>query len=163
MAIKIQPGQALPTTSERKITYRDLHLDLQEQEKPRNMHMYGSTTLIDLQISVDEGAIMNSLKNIFTTTPGEKILDPEFGLNLSRWLFQPASDFTAQEIGEAIVQGIERYEPRVKLKTVNVSVQYEKNQYTIDLVLTIPSLNIIEKTYTGILHQPGFDFLTENN
>ena len=160
MAIRVYTGTAKPTQTERQTTYRDLHLDLSEEDSPRSTSLFGSTTKTDLRTSIDEGAILNSLKNIFTTTPGEKLLNPTFGLSLYQWLFQPADEFTAREIGEAIVEGIERYEPRVIIKNVNVKVQEEDNQYTIELVLTIPTLSIVNKTYTAILEQPGFDFLT---
>ena len=92
-------------------------------------------------------------------TPGEKILNPGFGVNLTQWLFNPISEFNAKEIGEAILAGIENFEPRVKLNNVNVMVDYEQSQYEIKLVLTIPSLSIINRGYDAILNQPGFDFL----
>ena len=104
---------------------------------------------------------MNSLRNIFTTTPGQKVLNPGFGINLSRWLFEPCTEFTAREIAEVMLSGIERNEPRVSVKTIQVVANKEANEYIIKLVITIPSLSIIDKTYDAILNQPGFDFLTE--
>lgn len=162
MAIKVTRVESLPTQTERRITYRDLYLDLTEDERPITDSLYGKVTRVDLQTSYDEGAILNSLRNIFTTNPGEKILDPTFGLNLTRWLFEPADEFIAHEIGEAIVEGIEKFEPRVSVKNISVNVNAENNQYDLKLVLTIPSLNIIDRTYEAILNQPGFDFLTNS-
>jgi len=162
MAIKVNRVANQPTQTERRVTYRDLYLDLVESDQPYNDAMYGKSTQIDLKTSSDEGAIMNSLRNIFTTNPGEKILDPTFGLSLTRWLFEPLDEFVAQEIGEAIVEGIEKFEPRVSIKNITVNMNAEHNQYDLKLVLTIPSLNIIEKSYEAILNQPGFDFLTNS-
>lgn len=162
MAIKINRVASPPTQTERKTTYRDLYLDLAESEQPYNDTLYGKSTQVDLMTAIDEGAIMNSLRNIFTTSPGEKLLDPTFGLNLTRWLFEPLDEFVAQEIGEAIVEGIEKFEPRVSVKNITVNMNTERNQYDLKLVLTIPSLNIIEKSYEAILNQPGFDFLTNS-
>lgn len=162
MAIKVNRVASRPTQTERRTTYRDLFLDLVESDQPHNNALYGKTTQVDLKTSTDEGAIMNSLRNIFTTNPGEKILDPTFGLSLSRWLFEPLDEFIAQEIGEAIVEGIERFEPRVSVKNITVNMNSAQNQYDLTLVLTIPSLNIIDKTYEAILNQPGFDFLTNS-
>lgn len=143
-------------------TYRDLYLDLIESDQPYNDSLYGKSTQVDLRTAIDEGAILNSLRNIFTTNPGEKILDPTFGLSLSRWLFEPLDEFVAQEIGEAIVEGIEKFEPRVSVNNITVNMNAEQNQYDLKLVLTIPSLNIIDKSYEAILKQPGFDFLTNS-
>ena len=91
--------------------YRDLSLDLAEDERPYTSSLYTKVTNTDLRVSQDEGAIMNSIKNIFTTKPGEKILSPTFGLDLSKWLFEPVDEFRAREIGDAIHMGLERFEP----------------------------------------------------
>lgn len=159
MAIKVYAGNVSATQKETKVKYKDLFLDLAEQSNSGNS-LFNKKTSLDLKASVDEAAIVNSIRNIFTTTPGEKILDPTFGLNLSQWLFQPLDEFTAREIGETILNGIQKYEPRVKVNNINVDVLEEQNQYTIKLVLTVPSLNIFDKSYDAILAQPGFEFLT---
>ena len=148
-------------TSTRRNLYKDLHFPVAENVLPESDTLYGKVTRTDLQASVDEQAVLNSLKNIFTTTPGEKVLNPEFGLNLTQWLFEPASEFTAREIGEAIQDGIQRFEPRVLLTRVSVIVDEENNQYLIKLAIQIPSLNIT-KEYDAVLQQPGFEFLTPN-
>lgn len=141
--------------------YRDIMFDLQEDDAPRGQSLHGKSVGRDVKISYDEGAIMNSLRNIFTTTPGQKVLNPGFGINLSRWLFEPCTEFTAREIAEVMLAGIERNEPRASVKTIQVIANKEANEYIIKLVITIPSLSIIDKTYDAILNQPGFDFLTE--
>lgn len=141
--------------------YRDLALDLQPDEAPRGLSLHGQATIHDVKLSYDEGAIMNSLRNLFTTSPGQKVLNPAYGVNLSRWLFEPCNEFTAREIAEVIISGIERNEPRVSVKTIQVVANKEKNEFLIKLVITIPALSIIDKTYDAILNQPGFDFLTE--
>lgn len=163
MAITINTGSAPVRQTINRITYRDLHLDLTEQEAPKSQTLYGTGTNIDLKTSVDEGAIMNSLRNLFNTTPGQKLLDPEYGLNLSEWLFEPASEQVARSIGETIQQGVTRYEPRVLIDHIDIVVVPEQNQYEIELIMTIPSLNIISKAYKAILEQPGFDFLQSTN
>ena len=161
MAIKITAGTSLPTQTEKQIKYRDVFLDLGEEGSSRKSH-FAKDTKTDLKTSVDEGAIVNSIRNIFSTSPGERVLEPDFGLNLKQWLFQPLDDFTAREIGETILQGIERYEPRVSVNTINVNTAPEKHEYHIKLVLTVPSLNINSKAYEAILSQPGFDILSHN-
>ena len=82
-------------------------------------------------------------------------------MNLTQWLFEPASEFTAREIGEAIQTGIQKFESRVLLTRVSVIVDEENNQYLIKLAIQIPSLNIT-KEYDAVLQQPGFEFLTPN-
>lgn len=161
MAIKITAGTSLPTQTEKQIKYRDVFLDLDVEGATKKTH-FAKDTKTDLKTSVDEGAIVNSIRNIFSTSPGERVLEPDFGLNLKQWLFQPLDDFTAREIGETILQGIERYEPRVSVNNINVNTSPEKHEYLIQLVLTVPSLNINSKAYEAILSQPGFDFLSHS-
>jgi len=160
MAIVINNIAAQEVVTEKKVTYRDLHFDLQENALPETRSMFSKITQTDLRIDTDEAAILNSIRNIFTTTPGEKILNPTFGINLTQWLFEPVSEMVSREIGEAIVTGIERYEPRVVVNNVTVVSDFEKNQYHIKLALLIPQLNI-SNNYQAVLG-PGFDFITEN-
>lgn len=160
MAITINTGSAPVRQTSDRITFRDLHVDLVEEVAPKSKTLHGTGTKIDLKTSVDEGAVMNSLKNLFNTIPGQKLLDPTYGLNLSEWLFNPASETVARSIGETIQSGVERYEPRVNIDHIDIIVNMEQNQYEIELIMTIPSLNIITKSYKAILDQPGFNFLT---
>ena len=160
MAIYINKVASATNEQELKVVYRDLHLDLQENALPDVGSLYTKVTQTDLRVDTDEGAILNSIRNIFTTTPGEKVLNPTFGINLAQWLFEPVNELTSREIGEAIVTGIERFEPRVVVNNVTVVSDRDKNQYHIKLALLMPQLNI-SNNYQAVLG-PGFDFITEN-
>lgn len=159
MSIRITDVTGDPGRSEKKYIYQDISLDLVEEPVPTSSSLHSKATTKDIRVSRDEGAIMNALKNIFTTTPGEKILNPSFGVNLTQWLFEPIGDYAGREIGETIMEGIKRFEPRVIVDNIDVIIDIENSQYEIKLVLTIPSLNIINKRYEAILNQPGFEFL----
>lgn len=161
MSIRINALAGNPTKTKKKFTYTDVQLDLAEVDVPQSEQLHAKRTNKDLKLLVDEGAIISSIKNIFTTTPGEKILNPGFGINLAQWLFEPVSDMVAREIGEAIFGGIKRYEPRANLKHVDIQPDPEKSQYTIQLAITIPELNIINKSFSAIVDQAGFEFVTE--
>lgn len=145
----------------RKFKYKDVYFSLAENILPEDSAYFGKPTSTDLQVSYDEGAIMNSLTNLFNTIPGQKVLNPEYGVNLTQWLFEPLNEFTAREIGEAILQGIKRFEPRVNVTHIDVVTDYNKDQYIIQLAIQIPSLNIT-RTYSSALMQTGFQFLTNN-
>lgn len=159
MAIKINVGRDRVAEKQGNVRYKDLFLDLEEMSNS-SKNFFSNDTKVDIKSSDDESAIVNSIRNIFSTTPGERILEPGFGLNLKQWLFEPLDEFTAQEIGETIVSGIKRFEPRVEVKNVNIDINYEQHEYNIQLVLSVPALNINNKTYDAILSQPGFNFLT---
>ena len=129
MSIRINALAGPPTKTKKKFTYTDVQLDLAEVDVPQSEQLHAKRTNKDLKLLVDEGAIINSIKNIFTTTPGEKILNPAFGINLSQWLFEPVSDIVAREIGEAIFGGVKRYEPRARMLTVSVETDDANNAF----------------------------------
>lgn len=143
-------------------TYRDLTLDMGVDDKVLPKGLYRSENIFDIKASLDESAIQNSLINIFNTSPGEKLLEPEFGLDLKRYLFDPLSDDIAQNIGETILNGLKQWEPRVIVDHINVITDYDQHQYILSLYITIPTLNISGARYNGVLNTEGFTFKISN-
>ena len=74
--------------------YKDIFLDITPSVY-YNSQLNKEVTLRDIQGSFDEQAIKNSITNIFLTSPGQKILSPEFGLDLRRSLFESVNDFNS--------------------------------------------------------------------
>jgi phage baseplate assembly protein W len=117
-------------------TYKDLHLDISEVDirtGPTGQAIRGK----DIQVDYDLDAILNSLRNIFKTRPGERFLVPTFGCNLDRYLFQPVSDATANSIGDEIVRAVTTWEPRVTIRVVNVTGYPDIHQYDVTISLII--------------------------
>jgi phage baseplate assembly protein W len=139
--------------------FRDVRLDITDNNLISDTGLFKESTTNDIDISYDEAAIKNSLTNIFTTFPGQKLLVPDFGLNLYQFLFMPATQSMARVIGDRILEGINRFEPRVTVTNIHVTVVEEENTYEIDLTLKIPALSNSTVKFTGILQQPGFSFL----
>jgi hypothetical protein len=67
--------------------YVDLHLDM-DLEKSIGLgdRVVGSK---DILADTDIEAVKNSMRNIFSTKKGEKVLNPEFGCSLEKYLFSP--------------------------------------------------------------------------
>lgn len=118
------------STPKSDVIYTDLHLDV-----------IGVPTgaVRDILVDNDLDAIKNSLNNLFTTVPGQKLLNPTYGLNLLQFLFEPVTTSTANHIGETILNGITRFEPRVSVEKVKVNGFAEKNEYNISLAIRIPT------------------------
>jgi len=148
--------QATPT---RKYLYKDIALDFEENDTGSKQTLHGTKQIIDIEESLDELAIKNSITNLFNTIPGEKLLNPEFGVSLRRFLFDPLSKDVAEMIGESILDGVTRYEPRVRIESVEVLMDETRQEYVVSLILTIPQLNISNKQYDGFLKPNGFSFL----
>jgi phage baseplate assembly protein W len=154
-AIKI-PGLAPSRPDDDRYMYTDITLDVVKNDLQLQSHLYKPKTSTDIAVSVDEGAIKNALVNLFNTIPGQKVLEPEFGLDLKRFLFEPLTDFTAKFIGETIYNGITRWEPRVRIVNIDVVRDYDNYQFIITLTLLIPKLSNSRVKFTGILSREQF-------
>ena len=135
--------------------YKDLFLDL-DTSVYYNKQFNKSTILKDAQGLYDENAVLNSITNIFLTAPGEKILSPEFGLDLRRYLFEPISDFSAFSIKDDIQNRLPLMEPRVEIEGVSVIPDADNNEYKINLQINIPSLNVYGISIRSVLNNNGY-------
>lgn len=144
--------QTIPNTVYR---YADLHLDIQNGYVTGN-RMFQQKESNDIKIDYDAEAIRNSLYNLFTTTPGQKLLNPAYGLDLKQYLFYPVSVETAIEIKRQIFTQVSVYEPRVKVENVSITILEDVNEFDIDITYSIPSLNITNFKIFGSLNQGGF-------
>jgi len=146
-------GTTLKTSND---TYKDLSDTFEFVSNSTGTELYGESKSKDLSTDVDYKAISNSLQNIFNTSPGEKILNPAFGADLKRYLFEPVDETTAEIIGNVVVKAIKLYEPRVTLKNVEIIAQPDQNQYTLNIDIEIPALKSNKQfTYSGVLTDTG--------
>ena len=135
--------------------YKDLFLDL-EPEIYYNKQLNKNVILKDVQGSYDLQAIKNSIINIFLTSPGQKILNPEFGIDLRRYLFEPVNSSTAYKIKYDIDTRLPGQEPRIQLQKVNVDAITDAQEYYIAMQIDIPSLNAYGITLKSLLNSNGY-------
>lgn len=74
---------------------------------------------------VDE--IEQAMFLILATTPGERPMRPEFGCPLVDFLFDPIDATTCGRIERAVEESLRRWEPRVDIIGVDVSVDGESD------------------------------------
>lgn len=72
--------------------------------------------------SEGEQNVRESIAIILRTAPGERLLLPDFGCGLDRYLFEPNNTTTLRLIQEEIKRALTRWEPRIKLDDVLVQV-----------------------------------------
>ena len=137
------------------VIYRDLSLNMQtgivkgnNAESPENLK--------DLKTSTNFQAIKNSLINLITTFPGQKILNPEFGMNFGDLLFLPVSKARGISIGETITNSIAGFEPRININLVEVIADITKQEYEVNLEITVPEFNNQSISIGGRLNRSGF-------
>ena len=62
--------------------------------------------------------ITQNLKNLILINPGERIMDPFFGVGVRTFLFQPNTNSTYRKIRERIHAQVERYMSFVRVNSV---------------------------------------------
>jgi phage baseplate assembly protein W len=84
--------------------------------------------------SSGEANVRESLRLILSTRPGERVLQPDFGCELARYLFEPNNVSTLRLIQEEVQRAITRWESRVKLVDVQVTVN-AVDQRAVDIAI----------------------------
>ena len=91
----------------------------------------------DLIVLKNENAIARSVRNIVFTVPGEKFFQENFGSRISESLFENIDEISALEIKDEITESINRFEPRVRLISVEAIPDYEGNAFNVIIVYEI--------------------------
>jgi len=102
--------------------FKDISLSL--QSNPLNF---------DLIAVKNETAISRSIRNLVYTVPGEKFFNQNIGCKISQSLFENIDQISASVIKDEITNTIENYEPRVDLIDVDVSPNYENNEFNVTI------------------------------
>jgi phage baseplate assembly protein W len=161
MAIKIKSLEAnsLDKTSlDNGYLYKDLALDLNPAYS-YNSQLNRKEFLKDVQASYDVQAIKNSIVNAFLTAPGDKILNPTYGIDLRRFLFEPIDDFTTEIIKDDIQTNLPLMEPRITIDNIYIYPDEEENQYDIELQINVPSLGVYGLNIKSRLNSSGYTIL----
>jgi uncharacterized protein len=72
-----------------------------------------------LEMIDGDEAIRQSLLMLLSTSPGERVMRPEYGCNLRRLVFSPNDDTTAGLAIHYVRQAVERWEPRVDIVAID--------------------------------------------
>jgi phage baseplate assembly protein W len=91
----------------------------------------------DVTKHVDEMAVINSVKNLISTSSYERPFQPLLGSGVRNLLFENMDSITASVLQREIIQTLENFEPRVSVREVNVSPDYDNNTYRIGMTFFI--------------------------
>ena len=150
MAIKVKSLKDLSNQySVKQYVYKDLSLDI-GLEKTIKSGFSKAVPSKDIQVSLDAKAISNSLLNLFNTRPGQRFLFPEYGVDLLKYVFVQINEVNGGVIGNAVLNGIEKYEPRINVENIEVTAIPDENTYVIDVYYTIKILSQYVKSSFSI-------------
>jgi uncharacterized protein len=83
-----------------------------------------------------------AIRLILATYPGERPMRPEFGSRLRDYVFRSASIDTAAELANEVEKALLRWEPRVNVERVNVTVDPDdRSRLYIDLYYSVKGTN----------------------
>jgi len=95
----------------------------------------------DLIVLKNENAIARSIRNIVFTVPGEKFFQENFGSRISQSLFENIDEISALEIKDEITESITRFEPRVKLVSVETLPNFDSNAFDVIIVYEVVGID----------------------
>ena len=102
-------------------------------------------------------AIKNNIKLLLQTNQGERLFQPNLGMNLKNYLFQQMTEETSIQIENDIVDVFGRWLPFVELKDIQITNRDEVNQLVINIVFNIKrapnSLESVQVTFDGVGNQ----------
>jgi phage baseplate assembly protein W len=112
--------------------FKDISLSLKTNPLTRD--------LIDIK---NETAISRSVQNLVLTINGERFFNPLIGSGVNRLLFENVDNFVADSIKTQIEISINNYEPRVELKSVEVTPNYDENKFDVAIVYIIVGIDAL--------------------
>ena len=80
-----------------------------------------------------EEIIRQSIETILDTDPGERIMRPDFGCGLRRYLMEPNSAATRASMQQDIDSALGRWEPRILVTNVAVTAGEEPSLVWIEI------------------------------
>ena len=135
--------------------FRDIYLDLSTDSFFTTNRLDAQESAREIRTLVDEAAILQSIRNILTTSPGQKLLNPKFGINIGGLLFEAVTVDQAHFIAEVISKELTRQEPRASFKNVHVVADPDNTQYTVNITAIIPALSQRLINLSGVITSNG--------
>jgi len=91
----------------------------------------------DLVVSKDASAIKQAIANTLLTNKGERLMNPRYGSDIRRYLFEPLDYGTATQIKTSIKDTLDRFEPRIRVGDINCIPNLDENGFDIDMTYSI--------------------------
>lgn len=158
MSIKLKSIESDSLTKkslDRDFLYKDVSLDLRPTVY-LNRQLNKKEPLKDIDAIYDVEAVKNSIMTALTTSPGDKILTPKYGIDLRRYLFEPIDDFILDIIRDDIEIQLPIMEPRVQVVNVDVQGEEDANEIHITMQINIVSLNVYGLSIKSVINSTGY-------
>jgi phage baseplate assembly protein W len=84
-----------------------------------------------------EDAIKRSIRNLIMTNFYDKPFRPGVGSNVTKLLFENSTPIVKNLISSAITEMVNNYEPRIRIRKIDVNFSETDNAYNISIFFTI--------------------------
>ena len=91
----------------------------------------------DIVVSRDASAIKQAIVNLLLTNKGERLMNPDYGSDIRRYLFEPLDYGTSALVKQNIVTTIGRFEPRISVQEIVSRPDFENNGFEITMTYSI--------------------------
>jgi uncharacterized protein len=78
--------------------------------------------------------IKSNLINLLLTYKGERVLNPQFGADLPRLLFEPINNDTLIKIENQIVTSVSTYIPEITITNIEITPDTDKNTIYVNVI-----------------------------
>lgn len=128
-------------TVEKDYTFKDVKVDFEIDVKNR-----------EIADNKDVIAIEGGIFNMFLFDQGERIIQPEFGNSIYKYLYEPINKFTAENIINEIRLMFERWEPRVNILDITAEPFEDENTIYIKVFYNVPALGDAVLTFEASIN-----------
>ena len=91
----------------------------------------------DVVVSKDASAIKQAIVNVLLTNRGERLMNPRYGSDIRRFLFEPLDYGTAFQIKGNIRDTLERFEPRINVLDIKCKLNFTDNGFDVELQYSV--------------------------
>ena len=92
--------------------------------------------------------VSQNLKMLILTSPGERVMEPSFGVGLYNFLFELNTQFTREEIREKILEQVRTYMPFVQIIEIRLGpiegLDIDENSLGAVIKYAIPSTGTVD-------------------
>ena len=91
----------------------------------------------DVVVSKDASAIKQAIVSLLLTNKGERLMNPKYGSDIRKYLFEPLDYGTAAQIKGNIQSTIDRFEPRISISELKCIPNYNDNGFDVEMTYII--------------------------
>ncbi len=103
---------------------------------------YSTTDGYEMNKSI-KNMLKQNLKMLILTNPGERVMEPNFGVGIQGYLFENFSSSTYAEINEKIKQQVKLYIPAIRILRVSFDdANVDRNTLGISILYSIPKIGV---------------------